>query len=209
MNDETKRTYRSETRTSQAALTRKRILETALRLFQKEGFDRTTINQIAKEASVSAPTVYSLFKSKRGVLHALIDEALPPYKFNELVEEAMGETTGENRMRATAKIARQIYDAERSLLDLMRTAAVVAPELKLLEQEREDRRYHRQKEAVEKMAAKGQLAKGMSIDDARDILWTYTGRDLYRLLVIERGWSPDKYEQWLAGQLQLALIHPQ
>jgi len=209
MDKETKRTYRSETRASQAAQTRKRILEVALQLFEKEGFDRTTINQIAKEASISAPTVYSLFKSKRGILHSLIDEALPPRKFNELVEKAMGETTGENRMRATAKIARQIYDAERSLLDLMRTASVVAPELKQLDQEREDRRYHRQKEFMEIMAANGQLATGLSIDDARDILWTYTGRDLYRLLVIERGWPSDKYEQWLAGQLQLALLDHQ
>jgi hypothetical protein len=29
----------------------------------------------------------------------------------------------------------------------------------------------------------------------------YTGRDIYRMLVLERAWSSDEYEKWLARSL--------
>jgi hypothetical protein len=34
----------------------------------------------------------------------------------------------------------------------------------------------------------------------------YTGRDVYRMLVRERGWSADKYEEWLGGTLARSLL---
>jgi hypothetical protein len=38
----------------------------------------------------------------------------------------------------------------------------------------------------------------------RDILWMYTGRDVYRMLV-ERGWSSEEYGKWLVDTLIRAL----
>jgi hypothetical protein len=34
----------------------------------------------------------------------------------------------------------------------------------------------------------------------------FTGRDIYRMLVRERGWSSQKYEHWLADTLVLSLL---
>src|SRR5208337_3586955 len=113
MKQEKKRTYNSENRDVQAAQTRSRILEAALELFQTEGFDRVTINKLAKAAKVSMPTIYAIFKSKRGVLQSLIDEALPPEQFAALVDDVMQVKSPKKRLSITAKLARQIYDAER------------------------------------------------------------------------------------------------
>ena len=134
---EKKRIYNSEARDAQAAQTRSRILEAAKELFQTEGFDRVTIGKLAKAAEVSMPTIYGIFKSKRGVLQSLIDEALPPNQFWALVEDAKQEKSPKIRLGISAKMARQIYDAERELIDILRSASVIAPELKELEQERE------------------------------------------------------------------------
>lgn len=41
---------------------------------------------------------------------------------------------------------------------------------------------------------------------ARDILWTLTGSDVYRMLVRERGWSSQKYQDWLADTLVRSLL---
>lgn len=194
-----KRSYSSATRETQAAETRNSILKAAKRLFQIEGFDQVTIQKLAKAAHVSMPTIYALFKSKRGLLHCLIDEALPSAQFEALVALSMQEKSPLKRLRITAKLARQIYDAERGLIDLMRGASVVAPEFKELEQERERRRHRRQREFVK------QMTLGVPLKKARDILWTLTGRDLYRLLVIERGWTSAAYEKWLAQLLVKAL----
>ena len=206
MKQEKKRTYNSENRDVQAAQTRSRILEAALELFQTEGFDRVTINKLAKAAEVSMPTIYAIFKSKQGVLQSLIDEALPPEQFAALVDDSMQEKSPKKRLSITAKLARQIYDAERELMDILRVASVIAPEIKELEQEREKRRYERQGEYVKMMMKEKSLAKGLTLQKARDILWTLTGRDMYRMFVVERGWTSDEYEKLLAQLLTKSLL---
>jgi len=41
---------------------------------------------------------------------------------------------------------------------------------------------------------------------ARDVLWMLTGRDVYRMLVLVRGWNSPKYEDWLADALVRSLL---
>ncbi|MBS0634342.1 MAG: TetR family transcriptional regulator [Verrucomicrobia bacterium] len=43
--------------------TRKRILDTARAFFETERFELLTIEQIAQQSKVSAPTIYILFQS--------------------------------------------------------------------------------------------------------------------------------------------------
>lgn len=206
MKQEKKRSYNSDTRDAQAAQTRSLILEAAKKLFQTEGFDRVTINMLAKAAEVSMPTIYAIFKSKRGVLQSLIDEVLPHEQFAALVDDSMQKKSPKKRLSTTAKLARQIYDAERELMDILRGASVVASEIRELEQEREKRRYERQGEYVTMMMKEKSLAKGLTLQKARDVLWTLTGRDMYRMFVVERGWTPDEYETWLAQLLVKSLL---
>lgn len=201
-----KRVYRSETRDARARETRLAILEAAKGLFQVEGFECVTIKEIAEASEVSVPTVYALFKSKRGVLQALIDEALPSEQFAVLVDHSMQETSGERCLGVTAKLARQLYDAERELMSILRGISGVAPEFREFEEDRERRRYERQGDYVKKLMKEGWLAKDLSLERARDILWTLTGRDLYRMLVTERGWSSDAYEKWLRELLIQSLL---
>ncbi|OJU81626.1 MAG: hypothetical protein BGO10_08460 [Chlamydia sp. 32-24] len=203
---EKKRIYNSETRDAGAAQTRSQILTAAKKLFQNKGFDRVTIDILAQAAGVSMPTIYAVFKSKRGVLQSLIDDALPVEQFTELVDGSMNEQSPTKRLSITAKLSRQIYDAERGLIDILRGASVVAPEFKELEQEREQRRYERQGEYVKKLMQDKALIKGLTIQKARDILWSLTGRDMYRMLVIERHWSSDEYEKWLGKVLVESLL---
>lgn len=206
MEPEKKRSYSSEMRDSQAAKTKSLILDAAKKLFQEEGFDRVTIQKLAKAADVSMPTIYALFKSKRGVLQSLIDDALPPEQFAALVDESMQEKSPKKRLSLTAKLARQMYDAESGLMDILRGASVVAPEFKELELERERRRYERQGEYLAQMMKEKALAKGLTLQRARDILWALTGRDMYRMFVVEREWTPDEYEKWLAQLLVKSLL---
>jgi hypothetical protein len=39
-----------------------------------------------------------------------------------------------------------------------------------------------------------------------NVLWMLTGRDVYRTLVLERGWSSQKYQDWLADTLVRVLL---
>jgi AcrR family transcriptional regulator len=165
-----------------------------------------TIEKIAQSADVSIPTIYALFQSKRGVLRALMDEALPREQFDALVENSKQAKSPKARLRFSARIARQMYDAERAQMDIFRGASVLAPEFKELEKEREMRRYHRQEVTIQAMAEEKSLAKGLSVAKARDILWAFTGRDMYRMFVVEQRWTPEEYEKWLAQLLINSLI---
>lgn len=201
-----KRTYNSENRDAQAAETKRRILSVAKDFFQTEGFQAVTIDRLAAAAEVSSPTIYALFKSKRGILRAVMDESLPSEQFETLVRTAYAAPSASALLGVTAQIARQIYDAERGQMDLFRGAAVVAPEFKELEKEREARRYTRLEKTIALIVQEKSLAQGLTEIKARAIIWALTGRDLYRMLVVEQEWSSDAYEQWLAQLLVKALV---
>jgi hypothetical protein len=59
------------------------------------------------------------------------------------------------------------------------------------------------------LAEVGALRTGLGPDRARDIVWTLISPEVFRLLVAERGWSPDEWEAWLATSLADALLGPQ
>lgn len=201
-----KRAYHSKAREAQASETKERILSSAKKLFESEGFSSVTIEQLAEDAKVSAPTIYSLFQSKQGLLRALMDEALPSEQRLALVEEDKLETSPQKKLLITAKIARQMYDAERAQMAIFRSASILSPEFKELEQEREERRYKRQEESFKMLVAKNCLKEGLPPSKAQEILWALSGRDLYRMFVIERGWSSDEYEVWLGELLIQSLL---
>ncbi|KRL98811.1 TetR/AcrR family transcriptional regulator [Liquorilactobacillus satsumensis] len=50
----------------------KEVLKASLVLFSEQGFDRTSTSDIAKKAGVSEGTVYKQFKTKEGILAAIL-----------------------------------------------------------------------------------------------------------------------------------------
>lgn len=201
-----KRTYNAGSRQAQAQENRERILTCARELFESKGFDKVTIEHIADRAKVSAPTIYALFKSKVGILKAVMDNALPAQQHEVLVERGKLEKTPSKRIATAAIISRQLYDAERKQLGAFQDVSILDPVLKKLEIEREKRRYQRLAEPISDLAKEKLLAPHLNLEKAHDIFWAFTGRDLYRMLVIERGWSSEEYEQWLAQLLAKILL---
>ena len=201
-----KRPYKSLVRQRQAGDTRLRIVEATRQLLQSEGYAGMTIEAIAQRAEVSAQSVYSIFKSKTGILTDLLDQSTFGVDYEDAVRRALSESHPEARLRLAAPIARQIHDAQSAAFDLLRGAGVVAPELAKLEQQRERLRYERQERMIISLRDAGRLRRGLNYATARDIFWMLTGRDVYRMLVRERGWSSQKYQDWLADTLVRSLL---
>jgi AcrR family transcriptional regulator len=203
-----KRLYKSLVRQRQAGDTRRRIVEATRQLLQSEGYAGMTIEAIAQRAEVSAQSVYSIFKSKTGILTELLDQSTFGADYEDSVRQAMSAGDPETRLRLAAPIARQIHDAQSATFDLLRGAGVVAPELAKLERQRECLRYERQERMIISLRDARRLRPGLDHGTARDILWMLTGRDAYRMFVCERGWSPQKYQDWLADTLVHSLLTP-
>lgn len=202
------RAYKSPVRQRQAAETRHRIVEATRRLLLAEGYAGMTIEAVARRAEVSVQTVYAVFGSKAGILADLLNEATFGPDYEETVRQTLAETDPEARLRGAARIARQIHDAQRSGFDLLRGAGMVAPELARLEQQREHMRYERQKQMIVSLRRARRLQPQLNTRTARDIFWALTGSEIYRMLVRERGWSSQKYQDWLADTLVSTLLTP-
>ena len=201
-----KRKYVSAVRAEAAGRSRRRVLDAAAWLFGRRGIDGVTMAQIAARATVSVPTVYALFKSKEGILHAILESALfgPAFQAARARLDGVGDPVV--LIELSAAVARAIYESERTALGLMRGASAFSPALRQAEQAFEDLRYSMQEARVRLLFDEGKAMPGLELDDARRILWMYTGRDVYRMLVQEGGWSPDKYEAWLARTLVTSLV---
>lgn len=165
-----------------------------------------TMEAIARRAEVSAQSVYAIFKSKTGILLELLNESTFGPAYEEAVQKALSAEDPEARLRLAAPIARQIHDAQSAAFDLLRGAGVVAPELAKLEHERECLRYERQERMIISLRDARRLRQDLDYRSARDIFWMLTGRDIYRMLVRERGWSSQKYQDWLADTLVQSLL---
>ncbi len=56
--------------------TRKAIMEAAVRLFSEKGFEKTSIEQLAKAAGVGKGTIYSYFQKKTEIFHAFCEDEM-------------------------------------------------------------------------------------------------------------------------------------
>ena len=203
-----RRPYKSAVRERQAGDTRRRIVEATRQLLESEGYAGMTIEAIARRAEVSAQSVYAVFKSKTGILSELLDQSMFGADYEDAVRQALSATEPETRLRLAARIARQIHDAQSAVFDLLRGAGVVAPELAKLEQQRECVRYERQERMIVSLRDARRLRPELDYRTARDILWMFTARDVYRMLVRERAWTSQRYQEWLADSLVGALLVP-
>ncbi len=94
--------------------TRARIINEAAGLFAEHGYERTSLNAIARTIGISAPALYYHFASKDEILFATLENTL--VVLNSMSEDAVaaaGETPGE-RLRAfvAAHIQHDVGKAE-------------------------------------------------------------------------------------------------
>jgi AcrR family transcriptional regulator len=198
------RRYESPIRREQAAITRRRVLEAAQRLFERDGYTPTTMAAVAREAGVSLKTVYLAFATKNGILRALWhlllrgDEEPVPVGERPWFREVLDEPDPERALRLDIQNATVVRGRIGGLLKVIRDAAPAEPEIAELWARIQSEFYDNQRAVVEVLDRRGALRGGLDVERAADILWTLNHPDVYRLLVAERGWTRDEQEQWLA-----------
>jgi AcrR family transcriptional regulator len=194
----TRKRYNADSRRAKAEAARARILAIAKALFSKHGVDTVTIDDIAERAGVSPSTVYALFRSKAGILKEIIQGTFFGADYARVAQRTAQTEDPFELLRITASISRVIFDTEKKEIGLMRGTSAFSPELKRIEAQFERIRLDLQEERARLLVAKFAVARKLGLAKVRDIMWMYTGRDVYRMLVLERAWSSDEYESWLA-----------
>lgn len=204
------RRYDSARRRAQAARTREDVVEVAHRLFLAHGFGQTTVSAVAAAAGVSVETIYKAFGGKAGLVRALVAKGL----------EGAGPVPAERRsdqMRALerdprtvirnwSRLATEVAPRTAPILLLIRSAAGADPEMARLLTEVDGQRLRRMEDNARTLFERGDLRDGMTLEHARDILWTMSSPELYELLVVRRGWSLDRFADFQAEQMIAALL---
>lgn len=68
--------------------TKQEILETALELFSVQGYEATSISQIAEAVGIRKASLYSHFENKQAILDALIETTLEQYERHSIFAKA-------------------------------------------------------------------------------------------------------------------------
>jgi AcrR family transcriptional regulator len=199
-----KRRYDSPRRRQQAADTRRDILAAAQRRFEHDGYVATTMAAVAKDADVALKTVYLAFETKGGLLRALWhlllrgDDDRTPVGGRQWYQEVLDESDPERKLRLNARNARMVKQRAGSLLAVIASAAPLDDDTATLWRTIQREFYDNQEAIVESLDARSALAPGLDVRRATDILWTLNHPHLWGLLVRERGWTPEQFEQWFA-----------
>jgi AcrR family transcriptional regulator len=207
-----RRRYDSPRRREQAEATRRDILEAARRLFEAHGYAATTMAAIAAEAGVALKTVYVAFETKSGVLRALWHMLLRgdrddlPVGEQPWFREVMQEPDPERQLRLNARNSRVVKERAGALMQTLRAAAPADPDIEALWSAIQSEFHANQRSIVVLLDEKGALGPDLDVDRATDILWTLNHPDVWQLLVGERGWTADRFEDWLADALCSQLL---
>jgi AcrR family transcriptional regulator len=208
------RQYQSVVRQEQSEATRRRILDAAQRLFERDGYAATTIAAIAEEARVSLKTVYLAFQTKSGILRALWhlllrgDEEPVPVGERPWFRAVLDEPDPERKLRLNVHNARVVRSRIGGLLQVLRDAAPADSDIAELWARIQSEFYENQRAVVMDLHKRRALRRGLGVDRAADILWTLNHPDVHRLLVSERGWTPDEHEKWLGDLTCSQLLRP-
>ncbi|MGH3171525.1 MAG: TetR/AcrR family transcriptional regulator [Trebonia sp.] len=189
-------------------LARAAVVEAAAALFVERGYAATTMDAISSASGVPAPTVYRLFSSKLGLLKALLDHAVTgddaaaaPLRDREHVRALREDPDPRRQLAGFAAIVRDINGRGTNVYPILVSAAGSDPHAAELLADYTRQRQDGQGSFARSLARMGALRPGMSERDAVDVIYTIASPEVYRLLVTERGWSPDRYQEWLAGTL--------
>ena len=207
------RPYNAPRRREQAEATRIAILTAASRLFERDGYAGTSVAAIAREAAVTPRTIYLGFETKAGVLRAVWNRALrgardePPVAEQRWFQEVLEEPDPKRALRLNARNSRRFKERSTELLQVVRDAAPLEPEIAALWQ-RIQTEYHENQRAVVESLGPGALRRELTVGRAADIVWTLNHPNTWIQLAVLRGWTPAQYERWVGDTSCEQLLAP-
>ena len=91
-------------------------------------------------------------------------------------------------------------------MEVIRGAAFGEPDIEALWAGIQAEFHANQRAIVQSLEDKGALRAGLDVAAATDILWALDHPSTYWLLAGDRGWKPERYEQWLGDLLCAQLL---
>jgi AcrR family transcriptional regulator len=205
-----KRRYDVTGRREAAARTRAAILDAARELFTERGYAATSMTAIAERAGVALDTVYAAAGRKPELARLLIETAISgtdqavPAEQRDYVRAIQAASDAGTKIAIYAAAITAIAPRMALVLGIIQQAVPDEPELAALWQQIAERRAANMRLFVADLATVAPLR--LDPGEAADIIWATNAAELYQLLVGQRGWTPERYEHFLADTWQRLLL---
>ncbi|MEW1822828.1 TetR/AcrR family transcriptional regulator [Arthrobacter sp. NPDC080031] len=200
----------NDRRVAQAVATRAAVVEAARQLFLSNGYVATTIGAIAGQAGVAIQTIYNSVGNKAALLSAVVDAtAAGPDTPRSATEVMRARTAAASDAGAVFAVLAdwfaEVHPRSSELFSVMRQASAVDAEAAKVLRDRAERRLRNYAEAAAALRQRGALASGMSDEQAAAVIWSLGHPDTYKSLVLDFGWEPERYRDWIHAALKSAL----
>jgi AcrR family transcriptional regulator len=207
------RSYDNARRAAAAQRTQQRVVEVAHRLLLERGYAGLAMADLAEEAGVSVPLLYKVFGPKPQLVKRVYDVLLAgdvdpvPVAERPALQALTAEPDPRGKLARYAALGRAMAARAGPLTSALLAAARAGePDLQAFAATIDRERLAGATALATHLAQTGALAPHLTVERARDLIWLHTAPDTYRLLVLERGWALDEYEQWFATSLAAALL---
>jgi AcrR family transcriptional regulator len=211
---ETKERKAGVARQARTRRTRAAVVEAARSLFVERGYAATTIEAISERSDTPQATVYRLFSSKLGILKAVLDvsvggddEAIPMLNRPE-VRALLSDEEPKRQLQGFAALVRDVMDRAGAVHRIVADAARSDEDAASLLAEIARQRHEGQRRVARQLARGRALRPALKERDAADIIHALASPEVYGLLVLDRGWSGERYETWLTSILGDQLLLP-
>ena len=187
--------------------TRAAVVDAARALFLERGYAGTTIEAISERSDTPQATVYRLFASKLGILKAVLDVSIVgdddavAMLDRPHVRALIADRDPKNQLTGFAALLRGLLSRAAPMHRILSDAARSDEEAAALLAEIARQRQEGQRRIARSLARSRALRPGLRERDAADIIHALASPEVYGLLVIDRGWSAERYEDWLRDLL--------
>lgn len=206
------RAYNSSLRTEKAGQTREAILVAARELFVAQGYRRTPVQQIAERAGVNVDTIYHAVGRKPALMRELVETSLSgqseavPAAQREYVQRLRAAKTAGDKIDIYAAAITEIQQRMAPVFLALRDAALTDESCRSLWKDISERRARNMLEFAADLRSTGELREDLDDAEVADIVWSMNAAEYWVLLVEERGWSPQRFRDWIADSWRRLLL---
>jgi AcrR family transcriptional regulator len=200
-------------REEQASATRQRVLESAGRCFAAKGFTATTLGAIAADAGVSVETVQAHGPKKRLLLAALeaasagVDGGRSILDVPE-AQAVLAQEDAREGLLGLASFAAELNGRIGRLWQAMAAAAQGDPEIASAHAGLQERIRTDFLQVARLLQQRGGLRSDVPVEEVALTLWLLTSPYQYEHLVVQAGWTPQRYLAWLQRVVLEAALAP-
>ncbi|MGW6016297.1 TetR/AcrR family transcriptional regulator [Streptomyces sp. NPDC055210] len=187
-------------------MTRQEVVKAARKLYAEPGYAQTTVDKIAREARVSPATVYAQCGGKEGLLRTLMDVWTTSPTVARVIVDSLAAPTGRAKLEVLTDGHVELAVEAGDIMRIIERAGPSSPAAQEFLDVANQRHIEALETIVEGIAADGDLAEGVSVEDAAKIIFFHF-RNPQLILVVETfGWGVDRAKQWLFDQVAVAIL---